>query len=163
VDIRFQSITEHDLTEVKAIYDWFIAYSTATFHTEPISHDQLKTFLYVGDPVYRSYLIQHNGIVAGYCFLSKYKDRPAYRRTAEVTIYIRPEFQGKGLGSAALKRLMEDASDNGLKTLLAIISGDNEASISFFVKAGFVKCAHFRNVGEKFNRVLDVVGYQLEL
>jgi len=163
VDIQFQPISERDLDEVKAIYDWFIANSTATFHTEPITHEQLKTFLYVGDPVYRSYLIRHSGAVAGYCFLTKYKDRPAYRRCAEITIYLRPEFQGKGIGSAALKRLIEDAKANDFKTLLAIITGGNDASIALFVKAGFAKCAHFKGVGEKFNQVLDVVGYQLEL
>ncbi|MFO7258094.1 MAG: N-acetyltransferase family protein [Bacteroidota bacterium] len=163
VDIQFQPISEQDLHEVKAIYDWYIANSTATFHTEPIRHDQLTTFLYVGDPVYPSYLVRYNGAVAGYCFLTKYKDRPAYRRSAEVTIYLRPEFHGKGIGSAALQRLIQDARANDFKTLLAIITGGNDASIALFVKAGFVKCAHFRKVGEKFNQVLDVVGYQLEL
>lgn len=163
MDIQFHAVTEHNLDEVKAIYDWFIAHSTATFHTEPIGHDQLKTFLYIGDAVYRSYLILTDGTVAGYCFLTKYKDRPAYQRTAEVTIYLRPEFQGKGLGSAALQRLITDARENGLKNLLAIITGGNGPSIALFVKAGFVQCAHFRNIGEKFNRVLDVVAYQLEL
>lgn len=163
VDIQFLPVTDDNLNEVKAIYDWFIAHSTATFHTEPIAHAQLKTFLFVGDPVYRSYLMTHNGVVAGYCFLTKYKDRPAYRRTAEVTIYLRPEFQGRGLGSAALQRLIKDARETGLKTLLALISGGNESSIALFTKSGFTKCAHFRNVGEKFNQVLDVLGYQLEL
>jgi L-amino acid N-acyltransferase YncA len=146
VDIQFQPISEQDLGEVKAIYDWYIANSTATFHTEPVTHEQLKTFLYVGDPVYRSYLVLHNGTVAGYCFLTKYKDRPAYRRCAEVTIYLRPEFHGKGLGSAALQRLIQDARANDFRTLLAIITGGNDASISLFVKAGFVKCAHFKGV-----------------
>src|SRR5690606_17056317 len=118
VDIQFQPISEQDLHEVKAIYDWYIANSTATFHTEPIRHDQLTTFLYVGDPVYPSYLVRYNGAVAGYCFLTKYKDRPAYRRSAEVTIYLRPEFHGKGIGSAALQRLIQDARANDFKTLL---------------------------------------------
>jgi phosphinothricin acetyltransferase len=163
VHIQFHAITEENLNEVKVIYDWFIAHSTATFHTEPITLDQLKAFLYIGDPVYRSYLIRYSDTVAGYCFLTKYKDRPAYRRTAEVTIYLRPEFHGKGLGSAALQRLIQDAKENGFKNLLALITGGNASSVALFTKAGFVKCAHFRNVGEKFSQVLDVVGYQLEL
>ncbi len=163
MDIQFLAVNDQNLNEVKAIYDWFIAHSTATFHTEPISIDQLKAFLFVGHPVYRSYLVLHNDAIAGYCFLTKYKDRPAYQRTAEVTIYLRPEFQGRGLGFAALQRLIQDARDSGLKTLLALISGGNESSIALFTKAGFTKCAHFRNVGEKFNQVLDVLGYQLEL
>jgi len=44
--------------------------------------------------------------------------------------------------------------------LLAIISGDNESSVQLFEKSGYEKCAHFKQVGEKFNKILDVVSYQ---
>lgn len=163
MNVSFHPITEKDLPEVKTIYDWYIKNSTITFHTEPIGIDQLKSFLYISHPVYKSYLIDKDDEISGYCFLTKYKDRQAYDRTAEVTIYLKPECQGSGLGSAALKKMITVARDAGLKNLLGVITGDNEASIRLFERAGFTKCAHFRNVGEKFNQVLDVVAYQLEI
>jgi L-amino acid N-acyltransferase YncA len=163
MEITFSDIREEDLPLVKEIYDWYIANSTATFHTEPIRFDQLKEFLYINHPLYKSYLIHQEGTVVGYCFLTYYKKRQAYDRTAEVTIYLKHDCCEKGIGKVAMKMLEEKATGLGLKNLLGIITGDNTGSIALFEKLGYFKCAHFKNVGEKFGRVLDVVGYQKEI
>ena len=68
-----------------------------------------------------------------------------------------------GIGRQALEYLEREARSVKLFILIGVISGDNVSSIRAFEKAGYVKCAHFRNVGEKFNTVLDVVAYQKEL
>ena len=102
MEIRFEEIRDEDLPEVKKIYDWFVANSTATFHTEPISLDKLKEFLYPGHSVYKSYLLFADPDIAGYCFLTYHKKRQAYDRTAEVTVYLKPEFCKKGIGQVAL-------------------------------------------------------------
>ena len=163
MDIRFKEIEEAELVTVKTIYDWYVAHSTATFHTEPIRIDQLKEFIYIGHPLYKSYLLYIGGEIAGYCFLTNYKKRQAYDRTAEVTIYLKPDFCGKGIGRVALAYLEERAKEAGLKNLIGVISGDNQGSIILFEKSGYAKCAHFKNVGEKFNKVLDVVAFQKEI
>lgn len=163
MEILFEAIKEQDLPEVKKIYDWFIENSTATFHTEPIRIDQLKEFIYIDHPLYNSYMIYLNKEIAGYCYLTNYKKRQAYDRTAEVTIYLKPEFCGKGIGRISLDHLEKKARENGLKNLIGIISGDNVGSITLFEKSGFTKCAHFKNVGEKFNKLLDVVAFQKEI
>lgn len=163
MNITFHPLEEKDLPMVKEIYDWYVKNSTATFHTEPISIPQLKEFIYVDHPLYKSYMIQADGEVAGYCFLTNYKKRQAYDRTAEVTIYLKNGLFRKGIGKAALHHLEEMAAENGLKNIIGVISGDNEASIALFEKAGFTKCAHYKNVGEKFNKILDVVSFQKEL
>lgn len=163
MNIQFRPITETDLSKVKAIYDWYVENSTATFHTEPVGIDQLKSFIYLAHPVYRSYLIYKENEIAGYCFLTKYKDRPAYNRTAEIALYLSPDFQGHGIGKAALNKMITVAGEAGLKNLLGIITGGNNTSIRLFESSGFQKCAHFKNVGEKFNQILDVVAYQLEI
>jgi phosphinothricin acetyltransferase len=163
MEITFESLKESDLPEVKKIYDWFISHSTATFHTEPIQVDELKEFLYVDHPLYKSYLIYADKEIAGYCFLTNYKKRQAYDRTAELTIYLKPEFFGKGIGKIAVAHLEKVASEKGLKNLLAIITGDNDGSIALFKSCGYVQCADFKNVGEKFNKVLDVVAFQKQL
>ncbi len=163
MNIRFEEIKEQDLAEVKKIYDWYIENSTATFHTEPITIDQLKEFIYVNNPLYNSYLICIDNEIAGYCFLTNYKKRQAYDRTAEITIYLKPVFCSKGIGKIALNHLEKKARENGLKNLVGIITSDNKGSIALFEKSGFLKCAHFKNIGEKFNKVLDVVAFQKEL
>ncbi len=162
-DIIFVEIKLPDLPEVKKIYDWYIENSTATFHTGPISLDHLNDFVYIDHPLYKSYLIYSNDEIAGYCLFTNYKKRQAYDRTAEITVYLKPEFCGKGIGKTALKHLEKTAKEEGLKNLIGIITGENTPSIVLFEKAGYTKCAHFKNVGEKFNRVLDVVAYQKEI
>lgn len=108
-------------------------------------------------------MIQADGELAGYCFLTYHKKRPAYDRTAEISIYLKPEFSGKGIGKAALRYLEDVAKEVGLKNLVGVITGDNLSSMALFERTGFVKCAHFKNVGEKFGKVLDVVAYQKEI
>ena len=161
--VIFKEVKERDLPYVKEIYDWYIANSTATFHTEPISLDQIKEFVYMNHPLYQSFLIYYDKEFSGYCLLTNYKKRQAYDRTAEITIYLKPEYCGKGIGKTALYYLENVARKKGLKNLIGIISGENIQSIILFENAGYTRCAHFKNVGEKFGRVLDVVAYQKEI
>lgn len=163
MEIKFREITASDFLAIKEIYDWYIENSTATFHTEPIQLKELQEFVFVNHPLYKSFLILHDHETAGYCFLTYYKKRQAYDRTAEVTLYLKQEFHHKGMGRMAMDYLEERAREVGLKNLIGIITGENHGSIALFEKSGYTKCAHFKNVGEKFDRILDVVAYQKEL
>jgi L-amino acid N-acyltransferase YncA len=158
--IELIELQEQDLLFVKEIYDWYILNSTATFHTEPITVDELKGIIALGHPKYKSFIIQYDGVSFGYCYISRYKPRQAYDRTAEITIYLKPEHAGKGIGRETMKQLEAIAGEKGIAVLLGIITGENQISIQLFEKCGYEKCAHFREVGEKFNRTLDVVAYQ---
>jgi L-amino acid N-acyltransferase YncA len=161
--ITLKPLVETDFSVVKDIYDWYILNSTATFHTEPIAIDELKAFIYVADARFKSFLVIVDEQTVGYCYLTRYKNRQAYDRTAEITVYLRHDITGKGIGTAIVKQLETIAREGGLKTLLAIVTGENDKSIHLFEKNGYEKCAHFKRVGEKFGRVLDVLGYQKEL
>lgn len=163
MQVSFTPLTLENLHAVKAIYDWYIENATATFHTEPITLEQLQEFIFIDHPLYKSFLIHADGELAGYCFLTYHKKRPAYDRTAEISIYLKPEFADKGIGKAGLKYVEAVAKEVGLKNLVGVITGDNLSSMALFEKAGFIKCAHFKNVGEKFGKVLDVVAYQKEI
>ncbi|MDG3583407.1 GNAT family N-acetyltransferase [Galbibacter pacificus] len=161
--LYYKNIEEKDLELVKEIYDWYIANSTATFHTDPITIQELKELLYFNHSLYDSFLIYADDELAGYCFTTHFKKRQAYNGTAEVTIYLKDGFGGKGIGKNTLSFLEEKAKGKGIKNLLGIITGDNTGSIALFERMGYFKCAHFKNVGVKFGKVLDVVGYQKEI
>jgi len=163
MEIEFREITASDFPVIKEIYDWYIENSTATFHTEPIQVKELQEFIFVNHPLYKSFLVLYDHEVAGYCFLTYYKKRQAYDRTAEVTLYLKREFHLKGVGRAVMDFLEMQAKAVGLKNLMGIITGENHGSIALFEKSGYTKCAHFKNVGEKFDRILDVVAYQKEI
>lgn len=137
--------------------------STATFHSEKLSKKDLEEFLFLSHPKYPSFLITDKGGVIGYCFLTRYKKRQAYDRSAELSIYLKPGFTGKGIGLAALNHLEAAAKNAGIHVLVGTICGENQASIRLMEKAGFSKCAHLKNIGEKFGKILDVVVYQIEI
>ena len=105
MEIKFKQVVEQDPPAIKEIYDWYIENSTATFHTEPIGIEQLKEFLYLDHPWYNSYLIYSDRELAGYCFITNYKKRQAYDRTAEVTNIFKIEYCNKGIGKVALNYL----------------------------------------------------------
>lgn len=161
--LTFKKLTEEDFFAVKDIYDHYVAHTTATFHTEPVSLTELKDFIYVDNYRYPSFLIMTDGVIAGFCYLSHFKKRQAYLKTAEVSIYLRPEFCGKGIGKKTLPFLEAEALKIGHKNLLAIITGSNTHSIGLFEKVGYTKCAHFKNIGEKLGQMLDVYGFQKEI
>ena len=158
--LSFKRVNEEDYFAIKEIYDFYIAHSTATFHVEPISLHELKEFIFVENPLYPAYLIMCDDVLAGYCYITFFKKREAYNGTAEITVYLKPEFIHKGIGKKTLHFLEEEAQKRGIKNLLAIITGTNIHSIGLFEKGGYFKCAHFKNVGQKKGEILDVVGYQ---
>jgi L-amino acid N-acyltransferase YncA len=158
--IEFADLTEDDLGLVREIYNYYIENSTATYYTEKISVEELKEFIPVQHKKYKSYMIMLDNEPCGFCYISQYKKRQAYDRTAELSLYLKPEFTGRGIGKTALDFLEKVARDKGISVLIGIISGDNENSIKLFAKNGYEKCAHYKQIGEKFHQILDVVSYQ---
>jgi phosphinothricin acetyltransferase len=151
--------TEH-LETIREIYQYYVDHSTATFHTGHVTTDELRERILIDHPRYKSFVIEVDGVIRGYCYFSQYNKRQAYDRTAELSIYMAHDFKGKGIGKTVLKELEVEARNAGIVVLLAIITGDNKHSIRSFVSAGYEKCADIREVGEKFGELLDVVFYQ---
>ena len=158
--IEFVDLTEADLELVKKIYDYYIENSTATYYTEKISTEELREFIPVEHKKYKSFLILIDHECCGFCYISQYKKRQAYDRTAELSLYLKSGYTGRGIGKIVLEHLEKVAKNNGISVLIGIISGDNENSIKLFEKNGYEKCAHYKQIGEKFNKILDVVSYQ---
>ena len=159
-ECQFEELREEHLPEVLAIYNEYIRTSTATFHEAPLTLDEMREIVFFPKPCYRTFLITRDGQTCGYCLLTNFKKREAYDVTAEVTIYLKPEFTGKGIGTPALRHLEALARQNGIHSLVAVICGENTASIHLFAKNGYRECAHYREVGKKFGRLLDIVSYQ---
>jgi len=156
----FTSMQEKDLPAVLDIYNHYIVTTTVTFDPGPISMDTLRTRILLDHDLYKAYMIHHRGRIAGFCFLAQFKKLEAYDRTAELGVYLKPEFTRQGLGTKAVKQLVEVAAASRLKTVIASISGENEASIELFRKLEWEQCANFKKVGEKWGKAIDVVFFQ---
>lgn len=102
--------------------------------------------------------------ILGYAYAGPYRARSAYRFTVEDSIYLKPGFEGKGLGRALLTRLIEDATASGKRQMIAVIGDSaNFASIGVHRALGFEMTGTFRAIGLKFDRWVDTVLMQREL
>ena len=104
-----------------------------------------------------------DGQVSGWSSLSKYHDRMGYRFTSENSIYVAESARRQGMGKALLAPLIEAARARGLRAIIAAIDASNEASIKLHRGFGFETVGHFKSVGYKFGRWLDVVYMELIL
>ena len=163
IETTFSDIREEDLPAVLDIYNRYIDTTTATFDAGPISIETFRTRVLLDHDLYKAYVIHQKAEIAGFCFLSQFKKHESYDRTAEVGVYLKPEHARKGLGTRAVAYLEQVAASRGLRMLLASVSGENHGSIIFFRTLGWSQCAHFRKIGEKWGRRIDVVFFQKSL
>lgn len=156
----FHEMKEEDLDNVLHIYSYYILNTTATFHSRLLTRDEMSEIVFFSSEKYKTFVICEEAEVCGYVLITQHKKREAYDDTAEVTIYLKPAYIGKGLGSMALKYIEEYAKIQRLHVLVATICGQNEASIRLFEKNCYSQCAHYKEVGQKFGKLLDIVAYQ---
>jgi phosphinothricin acetyltransferase len=96
----------------------------------------------------------------GFCFLTRFRKKPAYDRTAEIGLYLTPGYTGKGTGQAMVRFLEDYARGHEIDVILATISGENRNSIRLFEILGYERCAHYRQIAIKFGRRLDLMNYE---
>ncbi len=159
----FRELEASDYEFVAAVYNYYVINSTATFHLEPQTLEQIIAAFPKNHPVYKTWVINYRGEPCGYCYLNYWKPREAYNRSAEVTLYLKPEFHRKGLGKDTLKFLEMQAQNAGISNLLGVITAENLASIRLFKLMGYSEVGLLKNIGEKFGRLLDVATYQKEI
>jgi len=104
------------------------------------------------------------GQVLGYGYYAPFRDRSAYRFTAEESIYVRDDIRGQGVGKALVAALLDHAEARGFRQMIAVI-GDSEniGSIGLHISLGFRKIGVLKAVGVKFGRWIDVVQMQKAL
>ena len=163
MDIEFKPISKENINQALAIYNWYVLNSTATFHLDVIASEELEQMVSIGHYKYRSYLIFHGGEACGFCYLSQFRYKEAYDKSAEITLYLDKEFAGKGIGKKTITCLEKVAKSSGINNLIAVITAHNLVSISLFEKYGYFKVGHLKNIGIKFGKALDVVSYQKEI
>lgn len=98
-----------------------------------------------------------NPRVVGYACRSPLRDYDGYRWTAEDSVYLAPEAQGRGIGRALLEALVSTAEEAGMHSLVGVIEASNAASIALHARCGFVEVGRIPHAGRKFDRWLDLV------
>lgn len=147
-----------DLEPILAIYNEAVLHTTATYDYEPRTMDAQRQWLETKRAQKLPVLVGvERGAVAGFASYGPFRAWAAYLYTVENSIYVAPEHRGRGVGTAILGPLVELARARGFHAMVAGIDATNAPSLKLHAKFGFEPVAHFREVGWKFERWLDLV------
>ncbi|MPM21495.1 L-methionine sulfoximine/L-methionine sulfone acetyltransferase [bioreactor metagenome] len=157
---QIRASREDDITAITAIYRHHVLHGTGTFEVEPPSEADMRQrradVLGKGLP----YLVAEgeHGDILGFAYCNWFKPRPAYRFSAEDSIYVADAARGQGVGRLLLDALCADAEQAGVRRLMAVIGDSaNAGSIGVHSAAGFSHAGVLRSVGWKFDKWLDIV------
>lgn len=154
-----------DLPAITTIYAHHVLQGTGTFEIDPPAESDMMArradVLSKGLPWL---VLEDNGHVLGYAYCNWFKPRPAYRFSAEDSIYLAPEASGRGLGRALLAELAAQAQRAGVRKLIAVIGDSaNTGSVGVHRSVGFSPVGVLKACGWKFDRWLDVVLMEMPL
>ena len=148
-----------DLTAITAIYAHHVLHGTGTFEVDPPSCADMA--LRRAEVLARGLpwlVAELQGEVVGFAYANWFKPRPAYRFSAEDSIYVADSARGRGLGRALLAQLVVQAQAAGVRKLLAVIGDSaNTASINVHRALGFSEVGVMRSVGWKHGAWRDIV------
>ena len=137
--------------------------SPATFDLKPETLGRRRKWFSEHGGPYPLIVAERQVRVLGYASLSRFRDKPGYSKSAEDSVYVHRDFQGKGVGGLLMKEILARAVMLGFHTIIAGIVPPNEASVRLHEGLGFVRVGDFKEVGFKFSRWQDVTFYQLFL
>lgn len=151
-----------DAARIAELYNPYILETTITFEETPVSVEEIgKRISQVKDNGHPWLVMAIENNLVGYAYASPWRTRPAYRFTLESTIYMDRQFARKGWGNSLYSALLDRLKGQGIRAVIGSIALPNPESIRLHEKLGFIKVAHFPEVGFKFGRWIDVGFWQL--
>ena len=154
--------TGDDLEQILIIYNDIILNTTAVYdydpHTIEMRRDWFNTKKQQGFPVF---VAEQDGQIMGLSSIGPFRNWAGYKYTVENSIYVDAKHRGKGIARLLMPPLINAAKNLGMHTIVAGIDASNDASIRLHQSFGFVEVAHFKEVGFKFGRWLDLKFLQL--
>jgi len=151
---------ETDVPAILDIYNDAILNTIATFDTEPQTLEEKIEWFRETQYPYVVLVAERRREVVGWACLRRFRQKAAYRYTAENSVYVRKDCFAEGIGAALMRRLVEVGAANGFHTIIAGIAGDNPASVRLHERLGFEVVGTEREVGYKFERWIDVTWMQ---
>ena len=162
--IIIREATKEDLPQILDIYNDVILHTTAVYnydpHTIEMRTEWFETKQQQGFPVF---VAEESKAIVGFSSFGPFRAWQAYQYTVENSVYVKSDCRGKGVGKMLIKPLIEAAKNLDLHAIVAGIDASNEVSLALHKQFGFVEVAHFKEVGYKFNRWLDLIFMELIL
>jgi phosphinothricin acetyltransferase len=162
--MKLRAATPDDAAAIADIYAPFVSASAISFETEPPGTKAMRARIEAGGALYPWIAGEaEDGALLGFAYAARFRDRPAYRFTAETSVYLRSGAAGRGLGRRLYEPLLATLEAQGFTQAIAAITLPNAASVSLHEKLGFAPAGTYRQVGWKLGEWHDVGLWQRPL
>ena len=159
--MNIRNVQPDDAAQIAEIYNYYIKNTHQTFETELIGTDEMRARISKVSANYPYVVAEEDGKIYGYAKANQFRMRRAYEFSAEVSVYVRNDAKQKGIGTLLYEKLFDELRQTDIHAIIAGISLPNDGSVRFHEKLGFEKVAHFREVGYKLGRWVDVGYWEL--
>ena len=156
--MHIRAVRNSDIPRITGIYNHYVRETVVTFEEQEVPEKEMTRRIAGITAMYPFLVAEEPEGVLGYAYASRFKERAAYRHTAETTVYLSPDAAGRGIGTILYENLLAELAVSDLHRLMAVIALPNPASVRLHEKLGFTRRGLFTEVGRKFGRWIDV-GY----
>lgn len=155
--MKIRNLKEADIPRCLEIYGYYVENTRFTLEEEtPSQADFAKRCLRIAERYPFIVIENDEGTVVGYAYLDTFNPRSAYRITADLSVYVSHEHLHEHIGGMLLRETESRAAEYGIKNIVSIITDENENSLNFHLKNGFVTEGYIRDAAVKFGKVVGV-------
>ena len=158
-----RSVNLSDAAAIRDIYNYYIENTAVSFEEKPVGIGEMEERIRTISAKYPYLVLEEAGEVIGFAYANAWKDRSAYKYSAELSLYLRTDCQGRGMGRILFEKLLEELRTADIHSAVSGIVLPNDRSVALHEKLGFKKIAHFEEIGFKFNKWHDVGYWELIL
>jgi L-amino acid N-acyltransferase YncA len=159
-----RNVKSEDAGAIARIYNYYVKETTVTFETEEVSTEEMKDriskTLECGYPFI---VYEEEGVITGYAYVRKWRERISYNSTLETSIYVDKDKMTKGTGKKLYNSLIEQCKKAGVHVLIGVLAHTNTASRKLHKNTGFTKTGHFKEAANKFGKFIDIEFWSLIL
>ena len=163
MSIAIRDANPNDAQAICRIYNPHVLNTIVTFEEAEIGVREMTERIERITAAFPWLAAESDGAFAGYAYATKYNERAGYRHTVVTTVYVDDTMQGRGVGTALYRALLERLAGRSIRAAIGIVALPNPASIALHEKCGFRKVAHLDQAGIKFGRWIDVGYWQILL
>lgn len=163
--MNIRDAVEADLAAIVNIYNASIPNRLATADTEPVSVESRLAWYKQHTSTSRPlWVMEIDSSVVGWLSFRSFYGRPAYHTTAEISIYVSPNYHRQGVAQQLLEKAICQSPTLGLKTLVGFIFAHNEPSLQLFTKYDFERWGYLPKIAELdgIERDLVILGRRVE-
>jgi phosphinothricin acetyltransferase len=150
-----------DAPAICGIYNYYVEHTAVSFEDAPVSAAEMEGRIQSVTARYPWFVWEDAGEVLAYAYVNTWRDRAAYRYSAELSIYVKRGKEGRGLGARLMAHLLEAVKKTEIRALVSGITVPNERSVALHEKFGFRQIALFQKIGFKLDTWLDVGYWEL--